>query len=211
MHTLSLIGHSPAVPNPTPSNSRLSAGDTIAPRMLTTLRGPVQLPDERDTVHLQLRRFAGCPVCNLHLRSVVLRESEIADAGFREIIVFHSSAAELERYQAQLPFDIVPDPGRELYRAFGVERSTRAVLNPRLWAQVPRVLRGVLRDLLHGRRAPRLRPTGGQLGLPADILISPQGRVLAVKYGEHAYDQWSVDELLAHARSPAPAIPSHLF
>jgi len=27
-------------------------------------------------------------------------------------------------------------------------------------------------------------------------LVDPTGRVLAVKYGEHAYDQWSVDELL---------------
>ena len=185
----------------TPSSHRLRVGDAVTPRTVVTLDGPVSLPDELATVHLQLRRFAGCPVCNLHLRSVVLRRSEIAAAGIREVVVFHSSAAELEQYQDQLPFDVVPDPDQELYRAYGVERGARAVLNPRFWAQVPGVLRGVLGDLLHGRRAPRLRPTGGQLGLPADILIPPHGRVLAVKYGEHAYDQWSVDELLAHAGS----------
>jgi hypothetical protein len=28
-------------------------------------------------------------------------------------------------------------------------------------------------------------------------LIDPDGRLRAVKYGAHAYDQWSVDELLA--------------
>jgi hypothetical protein len=27
-------------------------------------------------------------------------------------------------------------------------------------------------------------------------LLDPAGRVLACKYGTHAYDQWSVDELL---------------
>ncbi len=42
-------------------------------------------------------------------------------------------------------------------------------------------------------------PTGGNLGLPADFLIASDGRVLAVTYGGHAYDQWSVDELLEHA------------
>jgi hypothetical protein len=31
------------------------------------------------------------------------------------------------------------------------------------------------------------------------FLIDPGGRVLASKFGAHAYDQWSVDELLAHA------------
>ena len=44
-------------------------------------------------------------------------------------------------------------------------------------------------------------PTGGHLGLPADFLIARDGRVLACKHGRHANDQWTVDELLAHAYS----------
>jgi hypothetical protein len=47
------------------------------------------------------------------------------------------------------------------------------------------------------RRAPLpLAPTNGNLGLPADLLITGDGRVAAAKNGVHAYDQWSVDELL---------------
>ena len=42
-------------------------------------------------------------------------------------------------------------------------------------------------------------PTGGPFGLPADLLIAPDGRIAAVKYGKNAYDQWTVDELLEHA------------
>jgi hypothetical protein len=63
----------------------------------------------------------------------------------------------------------------------------------------------------HGRTLPPTSPEGGRLGLPADFLIDQEGRILACKYGEHAYDQWSVDELLAavHAeserRTPQPA------
>jgi len=45
-----------------------------------------------------------------------------------------------------------------------------------------------------------VKPTGGRLGLPADFLIAPDGRIAALKYGQHAYDQWTVDELLDHAR-----------
>ena len=44
-----------------------------------------------------------------------------------------------------------------------------------------------------------VKPTGGRFGLPADFLIAPDGRIAAVKYGKHTYDQWTVDELFEHA------------
>jgi hypothetical protein len=88
-------------------------------------------------------------------------------------------------------------PRREL----GAEAASRAMLDPRAW--VP-IVWGVLLSLwaiVRKRgRAPAINPQGGRYGLPADFLISRDGRVLARKYGAHAYDQWSVDELLALAR-----------
>jgi len=48
---------------------------------------------------------------------------------------------------------------------------------------------------------PSLWPKGSRLGLPAACLIACGGRVVACKYGDHAYDQWSVDELLDIARA----------
>ena len=36
-----------------------------------------------------------------------------------------------------------------------------------------------------------------ELGLPADFLINQNGQIVAVNYGAHANDQWSVDDLLA--------------
>jgi hypothetical protein len=149
-------------------------------------------------VHLQLRRFAGCPICNLHLHSFSDRHEEVAAAGVREVIVFHSTVEELRRYEADIPFAVIADPERRLYAEFGVEFSPRALLDPRAWGGM---LGGLLRSLRAAVRrresAPPLRPTGGRLGLPADILVSPSGTVLACKYGTHAYDQWSVDALLA--------------
>jgi hypothetical protein len=189
---------------PARAADRLTVGDTVGRRTLQTLAGPRPFPYADGLTHLQLRRFAGCPVCNLHLRGFVLRREEIAAAGIHEVIVFHSSAAELERYQPDLPFPIVPDPDRELYRAFGAERSISAVLSPRLWRHLPRILPGVIRRLWHERQAPRLFPHGGQLGLPADVLLDADGRVSAIGYGEHAYDQWTVDELLAYTRAAGP-------
>jgi hypothetical protein len=63
---------------------------------------------------------------------------------------------------------------------------------------------GTLAMLRGQARPPALRPHGGRLGLPGDFLIAPDGRVLACKYGEHADDQWSVDELLSLTRELLP-------
>ena len=54
-----------------------------------------------------------------------------------------------------------------------------------------------MRGVAHGHFG--LRLAGGPFGLPADFLIAPSGQIKAVKYGTHAYDQWSVDELIALA------------
>ncbi len=183
---------------------RIATGTVLPTRMLTTVRGgTVSVPD--GLVHLQFRRFAGCPVCNLHLRSIAARHDEIVAAGIREVVVFHSPAAQLLPFTAELPFAVVGDPDKLLYREFGVEAGRRALLDPRAWRAI---VVGVLRDLgpLLARRRPTPPPArGGRLGLPADFLVAPDGVVLARKYGEHADDQWSVDDLLTLARDTARA------
>lgn len=157
---------------------------------------PVPVPDPQRLVHLQFRRFAGCPICNLHLQSFVARHDELDRASVREVVFFHSPADELAAHTADLPFATVADPDKVVYRRFGVEAGARALLDPRSW---PAILRGGVLTTVGRFRAPALRQPGGRLGLPADFLIAPDGTVLAAKYGRHADDQWSVDEVLSHA------------
>ncbi|MGW0610623.1 peroxiredoxin-like family protein [Streptomyces sp. NPDC002788] len=181
-------------------------GSTVTERHLVAVSGDlVAVPDPERLVHLQFRRFAGCPVCHLHLRSVVRRHAEIETAGIREVVVFHSPAEELRRHTADLPFAVVADPDKRLYVEFGVESAPRALLSPRAWGPVVRaVLRGGW-EVLRGReRLPATSQPGGRLGLPADFLIGPGGRILAAKYGEHVSDQWPVDELLRLASCDRP-------
>ncbi|MCL3859495.1 AhpC/TSA family protein [Actinotalea sp. K2] len=187
---------------------RLTPGDVVPPRALTTMTGrTVDLTSPGALTHLQLRRFAGCPICNLHLRSVVGRLEEITAAGVREVVVFHSTAQDLLAYEADLPLDVIPDPDRRLYSELGVEPAVRALLDPRA---VLAMLRGTVHDVvaaLRGRgKVPPVTPDGGMLGRPADLLLAPDGTVVAVRYGAHAADQWSVDELLDHARRARPAL-----
>ncbi|GIF24131.1 hypothetical protein BJ973_007614 [Actinoplanes tereljensis] len=172
-------------------------------RNLTAVDGTtVPIPDPDRLVHLQFRRFAGCPICNLHLREIVRRHDEIAAAGLREVVVFHSPASELAEYD--LPFAVIADPQKLLYAEFGVGASRRALLHPRVYLPLLRaVTRGTIAVLRGREKAPASHQANGRLGLPADFLIAPDGRTVARKYGRHAYDQWPVDELLGLAAETA--------
>lgn len=176
-------------------------GDTVQADVLHTIKGDaVTVPDPAQLIHLQFRRFAGCPICNVHLQSLIKRRDEIAASGVREVVMFHSTRAELDAYVDDMPFDIVADPDRVLYTRFGVRNAVRSVADPR--AALP-VIKGALDRSRPGRlrRGAGMRSaTGGHLGLPADILINTDGTVLDAKYGRHAGDQWSADELLERAR-----------
>jgi peroxiredoxin len=179
---------------------KLAPGDLVEDHELVTIQAePVHVPDPERKVHLQFRRYAGCPICNLHLRSVATRNQEIEAAGVREVVVFHSSADTMREFQSELPFAVIADPDKKLYAEFGVESSPRAVLSLKsqlagmqgMAAQIKRA--GVKKTL----------GVGEQLtGLPADFLIASDGKVIASKYGTTANDQWSVDELLGLAQSP---------
>lgn len=179
---------------------KIKSDDMIKRRALSSINfGVVQIPDETHLLHLQFRRYAGCPFCNLHLHSLKSRYLELEAAGIREVVVFHSTRDRLLEKQPSMPFPIIADPDKSLYAEFGVERGWRGVLNPRVLIQTLRA--GLLKQRI-------VVPAIGDspIGLPGDFLIAPDGRVLACKYGDHAYDQWSVDELLALA-SKANIIP----
>ena len=182
----------------------ISPGTLIANRVLTTLKAKTaEIPDPSNIVHLQFRRFAGCPFCSVHLRAFAQRHEEIIAAGIREVVVFQSTAAALLRHHGDVPFAIVPDPQGKLYTEFGIQSGGRALLNPRvLMTALPNVIRML-------PKLPGIPRWGqGALVLPADFLITPDARILACKYGAHADDQWSVDELLTLVRRshelPAP-------
>jgi peroxiredoxin len=180
---------------PGDGSPRLRAGDAFpAIELVGAIGGSVVIPPAHGYVHLQLRRFSGCMVCNVHLRQVVERLTEIRAAGVQEVVVFHSTVQEVLRYESDLPIPVVADPERLLYRRFGVEQSLKALVGA--WRTLPRALLGAVAKTARIRRLPPLTPTGGELGCPADFLIDSAGILVAVKYGSHAADQWSVDELL---------------
>ena len=175
------------------SKCRLRPGEQFPKLNAINIHGKrVSIPGAADRLtHVQFRRFAGCPVCNLHLQAFVARNGELADAGIHEVVVFHSADDELLSYQGRFPFDVIGDPKQALYKRYGVGKSLRAVLDPR-------ALLASLKGNL-SKNKPKIggMPNGGILGLPADFLVHSDGKIKDVHYGKHADDQWTVDEMLA--------------
>ena len=85
-------------------DGQVQVNDPIRPRELTTIQGEqITIPVPEFRTHLQFRRFAGCPGCNLHLRSIAKRHDEILGAGLREVVVFYSSAQAMKPHQLESP------------------------------------------------------------------------------------------------------------
>lgn len=173
---------------------KLSAGKRLKSLSMTTVRGkPLAVPDAGTPfTHLQFRRFTGCPICNTHVAAFRRRAEDIKAAGIHEVIFFHSEPDNIAKFQAQVPFDMVGDPQKKYYRQFGVESSLRGLFHPKvLWA----ALKGYLNLRVNYKMG------GGISSLPADFLVAADGTIVAAKYGEHYYDQWDVDELIALTKS----------
>lgn len=170
--------------------TKKAIGNAVSLQDLVTIKDQaVMIPQPGKRIHLQFRRFAGCPVCNIHLQSFFKRADELKDNNVHEVIVFHASKDKMLENVIEVPFDLIADPSRKLYRDFGVESSWTAVFNMS-------VLKQAIKGVRHfGMKMPQ--NLEAELGLPADFLIDETGKIVALKYGVHADDQWSVDEVLS--------------
>lgn len=174
-------------------DARLTPGKRIEPFTVETLsHGTLRLPDS-GVVHLQFRRYAGCPICNYHLRAFRARHGDLVGGGVKVVAFFSSTAEEMQPFQGDLPFACVPDPERAWYQRFGVvDRSLLAVAHPSAAFTATKAI------VTGGKWKAQVNPAYD--ALPADFLLAPDGELLGAKYGTHANDHWEVDDVLALAR-----------
>ena len=186
--------------------TKFAVGDIVPVTTFTTFKGEAVSLANSNTplIHIQFRRYAGCPICDLHLRSIIKRESELTALGVSEIVFFHSTPEELEEHTSYLPFPCIADPTKELYKKFGTEEA-KGFADGLTWhvaGVLPKVIGSAVVDLAKGeRKVPSTNPTGGKYQFPADFLVNKEGKILAVKYGTDTADQWSVKELFDIAKT----------
>ena len=175
---------------------RLTPGMQAPPFEATAITGAtVSLRAFRGrTVLLKFYRFATCPVCNLHLHHFACDYAALEAAGIRAIVFFHSPHAKLVTTRRdEVPFPLVADPDKRMFRLYGVETGWRGMISPA-------VMRDYVRALCAGFPSGMFTSDGGMLGNPADFLIDGDGRVVFARYGRHYADSLTAREVLERAR-----------
>ena len=122
---------------------------------------------------MQLHRFR---------REFLERDTQVLVIGFES-----EERARAWIRQVQLEFPFLVDNDRDVYRAYGLERSV-----VRSWH--PRILWFYFKRLLRGKGIPVFRADPTQLG--GDILIDRMGRIRLAYAGGDVMDRPSIDLLL---------------
>ena len=145
-------------------------------------------------VLLKFYRFATCPVCNLHLRGFIRDYAALDAAGITTVVFFHSPQAKLAGIRTdEAPFPLIPDPQKNLFRLYGVERGWRGMISPA-------VARDYMRALRAGFSPGLFTSDGGVLGNPADFLVDADGRIVLAHYGRQYADSLTVRDVLEQLR-----------
>ena len=152
----------------------------------------VSVPASGAWTLLSFLRYASCPMCNLRVRELRLRDQELKSAGVTWLAVFHSPSRRLMRYfSTEVRSHVVADPGRVLYARFDVGYSWWRTLASVL---VPTFFWRLLKATAFGY-------WGGAIdhsihSMPADFLVSPTGAIRLVHYGRHIGDHVAVSDVL---------------
>ncbi len=122
------------------------------------------------------------------------REGELESLGVNVAVVTFEGGPLAEAYARDtgLPWPVLVDAERSLYRAFGMERGR--------WWDIygPATLLAYARLLLRGRRPRRSEADLLQLG--GDVLVDPEGVVRIHHVGRGPADRPAVEDLLAAVR-----------
>ncbi len=154
------------------------------------LGNTIALTDYRDK-HLMLSfyRYASCPLCNLRVQHLIQQYPSYNQKGLQMIAVFQSPPASIRKYvgKQDIPFPVIADPDRILYREYGVESSWAGFIKGsfRLSAVISATARGYLPGKMEGKKSM----------IPADFLIGPDLTVQVAYYGKDIGDHLPIQRI----------------
>lgn len=133
-------------------------------------------------IWLAFYRYAGCPLCNLHLYEASLQLDTMPRTDLAMIAVFESSHEQfgnIPHWVCSVPLTLVSDPKKKLYETFGVDARLSAVFQPTVVSSLFRAF----------RKGFKQGAITGELGqVPGHFLIDETGTIEQTYYGRHIDD-----------------------
>jgi peroxiredoxin Q/BCP len=170
---------------------KLRVGDRAPAVVLETLDGSrLDCSKPKGPVVVSFARYAGCPVCQVHVGRIAAAMPEFRARSCGVWMVFQSSPERLRAAIAEWKpgFGAVADPPARLYEAFGVATSVAGYLHPRSMV-------ALVRATVAGKRHGRFE--GRETQMPADFVLDASGRIRLAHYGRDVGDGAPVASLLA--------------
>lgn len=136
-------------------------------------------------------RYASCPLCNLRVHELIVNQQKFKDK-LEIVMVFQSPKEKIEQYvgKQDIPYKVIPDPARELYKLYKVEYSWVAFI--RAWTlKIKNVFTALFQ---HGYLPGSVE--GEIHRVPADFIIDTNGKIVKAFYGEDIGDHLPLDEIM---------------
>jgi len=146
------------------------------------------------TILLSFFRFAGCPVCNYRMHQLMENYDALAAQNIEVIAVFESSNQVLNKYMTdyEIPFPMIGDPQRLLYKAYGVEKSTRGIFRTLSNKEAKKHMKQG--EALFNKGT--YKKDGSMKQMQADFIIDAQGRIARMHYASFIGDHIPLEEVL---------------
>lgn len=136
---------------------------------------------QRGKVWLAFFRYASCPLCNLRINDIIKRHDALHAQGVQVLAVFQSPPARVTEYVGKQapPFPLLCDPTEALYGLYQLSTSLAGFLHPK---GVVVAFQAARLGFLPGHM------DGSKTRIPGDFLISPDGTLSDVFYGDTIAD-----------------------
>jgi len=147
----------------------------------------------KSKIFLAFMRYAGCPVCNFRMHELIEKFDSLKSLGFDLIVVYESEPATLKEYliERKVPFSVIGDPKRKLYKKFGVESSFGKTLKSAFKKQTYTAKREGSKGNSH-----KPKREGKLTSIPADFIISRDGMIEIAHYGKSISDHFPLNYIL---------------
>lgn len=145
------------------------------------------------TVLLTFFCFAGCPICNYRMHELMEHYEELKAQNIEVIAVFESSNETLSAYAKsyEVPFPLIGDPERSLFKAYGVERSTRGIFRTLSNKEAKEHMKQGEALFTKGT----YKKDGSMKQMQADFIINAQGQIAKAHYATYIGDHIPLQEV----------------